>query len=132
MKLRRVPVDAKTSDWPRKIAETINALILEIAKMQPFIPVPNSTVNIDVSSTSQRVALGNPDQIRLMNNGTATVWFAMGNSSVTTDATTGTPLPAGAIEVMTVPTNLSGATVYVAAIAAASTGKVYFTPGTGV
>lgn len=99
---------------------------------QPFVPTPNATVNISVSATSQSVLLGSPTQVRVMNDGTATVWIAFGASSVTTTATTGFPVPAGAIEVLTVPYPLGSAPIYAAAIAAAASGKVYFTPGAGI
>jgi hypothetical protein len=91
-----------------------------------------ATVNINVSSSSQSVALGNTGrgytQIDIMNDGTATVWVNFGDSSVTAALATAKPIGAGANVVCTVG---SGET-YVAAIAAGSTGKIYFTPGSGL
>ena len=71
--------------------------------MQPFAPRTAGTVNIAVSAASQR------------------------DATVTADATTGTPIPLGAIEVMTVM-----AATHVAAIGTGDTGTIYFTPGFGL
>lgn len=102
--------------------------------MQPFSPSPASTVNIDVSASSQRVAV--PARVggtfRIMNNGTATVWVEFGNSSVTASMTTGFPVAPGAIEVLRCQNTSDGSGIYAAAIAAAATGKIYFTPGDGI
>ena len=99
--------------------------------MSPFRP-NGSTVNIDVSASSQAVDLGRPDQVRYMNNGSATIWIHFGGSTVTALATAGIPVGPGVTEVLSIPNGLVGADVYVAVIAAGSTGKVYFTPGTGI
>ena len=103
--------------------------------MISFIPNGN-TVNIDVSAASQAVLIGNlpaasGDTIRIQNNGTATVWVNFGPSTVTASLTTSMPVPAGAIEVMTLPHNSTNI-VYAAVIAAGATGKIYFTPGSGI
>ena len=92
------------------------------------------TVNIDVSASTQRVQVsadGNPKAVRIMNNGTATVWLAWGGSTVTASLTTGVPVGPNVHEVLTMD-NQGGTGLYVAAIAAGSTGKVYFTPGDGI
>lgn len=99
--------------------------------MKAFCPT-GDTVNIDVSATTQRVAIGNCDQFRLANNGSATVWCALGDDTVEASATTGFPVTPGLVEVLTIPQRLQGEPVYVAVIAAAATGKIYFTPGTGI
>lgn len=103
-----------------------------MANVQPINWVQNATVNIDVSNTSQRVALGGSGngyrQINIMNDGTETVWIAFGDSTVSTAATTGKPIGPGADLVATVPNGVT----YVAAIAAAATGKIYFTPCSGI
>lgn len=101
--------------------------------MKPFIPMPAATVNISVSAASQSVSLavsGGPQQVRIMNNGTATVWVNFGLSGVTAALATGMPVGVGVTEVITIPDY--GATAYAAAIAAGSTGSIYFTPGEGV
>lgn len=97
-----------------------------------FTPVPNGTVNIDVSTSSQRVLIGNPDQVRICNDGSATVFVAFGSSSITTTTSTGFPVGPGVVEVLTVPPSLNSAPAYASAIGSGSTGKIYFTPGSGV
>ena len=99
--------------------------------MKPFAPT-GSTVNIDVSASTQVVALGNCDQIRICNNGSATVWAALGDDTVEATSAAGFPITPGLVEVLTIPQSLQSAPVYVAVIAAAATGRVYFTPGTGI
>lgn len=100
---------------------------------QPFIPALGQTVSISVSASSQSVAVSVPPngggQVRVANDGTATVWINFGKTGVTASTTTSYPLPAGAVEVVTVP--VVGGPVYAAVIAAGSTGSVYFTPGDG-
>jgi hypothetical protein len=64
-----------------------------------------------------------------MNNGTATAWFNFGtDSTVAATTAAGIPVGPGVTEVYTVPKN----PLWVAAIAAGSTGKIYFTPGSGI
>lgn len=100
----------------------------------PFRPNDGATVNIDVSSSSQKVDLANGNgafPVRVMNDGTATAWIKFGiTTSLTATTSADIPIPAGAIEVLTVPP-LGGA-AFVAAIAAGSTGTIYFTPGQGI
>lgn len=99
-----------------------------------FTPVAGGTVNIDVSSSSQKIqvsaASGDID-VRIHNNGTATVWIVFGvTTGLTATTTAELSIPPGAVEVLHVPP--LGSAVYVAAIAAGSTGKIYFTPGSGI
>lgn len=100
--------------------------------VQPFNGVQAATVNIDVAASTARVALGTTGngyrQIRIMNDGTATAWIAFGDVTITAALATGIPVAAGSCEVMTIPNGVT----YVAAIAAGSTGKIYFTPGSGM
>ena len=100
-----------------------------------FEPAAASTVQINVSASNQRVQLGNSANapkkrnrdIRVFNEGTATVWIEFGiDNTVAAAVATGMPIPAGAVEVFT---GISAN--YVAAIAAGSTGKIYFTAGDG-
>lgn len=101
-------------------------------QMIPFRPSPAATVNIDVSSSSQSVSLGTGggrQNVRMMNNGTATVWVNFGPTGVTASLTTGMPVGPGVTEVVTIEDY--GSQPYVAAIAAGATGKIYFTPGNG-
>ncbi len=100
----------------------------------PFECEANSTENIDVSSSSQRVQIaddGRRRTIEVMNNGTATVWIAIGGASITASLTTSRPIGPG-VTLVTGGVVKSNEPMYVAAIAAGSTGKIYFTPGTGI
>lgn len=101
--------------------------------MTPIALKPRGTVNIDVSSSNQSVKITSTPgirQVRLMNNGTATVWMEFGGSDVVAAVATGFPIGPGVHEVQTV--KYTDGPIYAAAIAAGSTGKVYITPGSGV
>ena len=101
--------------------------------MAPFTPKSAGTVNIDVAGTTANVAVTTQPgvtQVRVMNNGTATAWITFGDSAVTATTTTGVPVGPGVTEVFTVSKNVTA--IYAAAIAAGATGRIYFTPGSGV
>ncbi len=102
--------------------------------MLAFVPYPAATVNVDVAATTASVSLAvnpsTPMQVRVMNNGTATAWVNFGVSGVTAVLATSFPVGPGVTEVLTL--QPQGAILYAAAIAAGSTGKIYFTPGTGI
>lgn len=100
--------------------------------MNSFQPNAASTVNINVSSTTQSKPLTDSltSQVRVYNAGTADAFVEFGGAAVTAAAATGTPVPSGVVEVFTV--KADSAPVYVAAIAAGSSGVIYFTPGAGV
>ena len=76
-------------------------------------------------------------QFRIMNNGTATIWYAFGIDAATANANAVIPtggsnkdsyaLPAGGIEVITAPRRS-----FFSAVIAAGTAAVYFTPGAGL
>jgi hypothetical protein len=102
--------------------------------MSLFRAARNATANISVSSSTQRVLVANSAgqlQVRVMNNGTATVWIAFGDVTITTSTTTGVPIGPGQVAGFTIASH-NGGEVYAAAIAAGSTGSIYFTPGTGI
>lgn len=102
--------------------------------MVPFSPSAGRTVNIDVSGSNQTVKVaddGRRREVRVMNNGTATVWITFGTSSAVASLTTSWPVGPGVTEVINV-CNKSNEALYAAAIAAGSTGKIYFTPGIGI
>jgi len=101
---------------------------------KPFAPILASTVNIDVSSSSARVAItGTTDEVRVMNNGTATAWIEFGNDTVTAAVATEMPVGPGVTEIINIgKTNANSGALYVAAIAAGSTGKIHFTRGSGI
>lgn len=97
---------------------------------KPFRPFAGNTVNLSVSASSQRVEIDNCDSIRIMNNGTATVWVDFGDGTVTAALASGMPVGPGVTEVVAFPAG--GARLYVAVIAAGATGSIYFTPGEGI
>ena len=100
-------------------------------KMQLFQSSAD-TVNIDVSAATQAVALGRATgatQVRVVNDGTATVWIAFGTSAVTAALATAMPVRSGQDCGFTISGGVGAP--FAAAIAAAATGKVYFTLGTG-
>lgn len=94
-----------------------------------FQPSPTSTVNINVSASSQNGLVRNGSGDFLVTNlGTATVWIDFGtDNTVVAAVATGMPIPAGSVQVVHRP-----GPVYVAAIAAGSTGLISFTPGDGM
>lgn len=99
-----------------------------------FSPVTAGTVNINVSGTSQSVFVENrnsPITVRIVNNGTATVWINSGSSTVAATTATGFPVGPGVHEVLTFSPGTNG-DLYIAAIAAGATGNIYFTPGVGL
>lgn len=121
--------------FPRPQPKGSRAFLFGVPRMiQPFRPSPAATVNIDVSSSSQAVKIADGVgivHVRVMNNGSATAWITFGSSTVTAVATSSVPVASGGTEVFSFANN-DGSALYVAAIAAASTGKIYFTPGVGV
>lgn len=100
--------------------------------MESFCP-GSKTVNIDVGASSGNVQVTTgrgKTQVRIMNNGSATAWIALGSdSSVAAALASGMPVGPGVTEVITAGDVPS---LWIAAIAAGSTGKIYFTPGSGV
>jgi len=99
-----------------------------------FSPAQNKTVSIDVSATSQRVLVGNcnaPMTVRIMNNGTATVWINWGDVTVTAATANSLPVGPGVHEVLTLSPD-QGGLLYIAAIAAGVSGRIFFTEGYGI
>jgi hypothetical protein len=102
--------------------------------MRAFSPRVSSTVNIDVSASSQRVKICDDNSeadVRITNDGTATVWIEFGTVTATASLTTSVPVGPGVTEILRSGIR-EGSPLYVAAIAAGSTGKIYFTPGAGM
>ncbi len=104
---------------------------------RPFSPLDAHTVLIDVAVGTANVALvftgsrgGQMINVRIFNDGTATAWIAFGGASVVA-ALTDIPIGPGMSEVFTLPIN-EATNLRVAAIALASTGKIYFTTGYGI
>jgi hypothetical protein len=99
-----------------------------------FSPAQNNSVSIDVSATSQRVLVGNcnaPMTVRIMNNGTATVWINWGDVTVTANTTNSLPIGPGVHEVLTFSPD-QGGLLYIAAIAVGVSGRIFFTQGQGI
>jgi hypothetical protein len=102
--------------------------------VRSFSPAKDNTVNINVSGSSQRVLVAkrnSPISVRIMNDGTATVWINGGDATVTATTTTGAPVGPGVHEVLTFSPGQDGK-LYIAAIAAGATGRIYFTEGEGI
>lgn len=99
-----------------------------------FKAYPASTVLIDVGAASATILVKNTKasiQIRVMNNGTATVWVDFFDATGgTASLTASMPFGPGVTEVLSFQAGTG--TIYASAIAAGATGKVYFTPGTGI
>ena len=102
---------------------------------KPFTPRIDQTKSITVGAASANVQITEPgSQLRVVNDGSATVWINWGgDNTVTADLTTDIPIRPGETEVLSVPyvPVPSPGALWVAAIAAGATGVIYFTPGEG-
>lgn len=100
---------------------------------EPFKPSPAATVNINVSGTSQSVKLSDLGlvDVYIVNDGSATAWIEFGASDVAASASTGVAIPKGVPVQLRACLDDGVGELYVAAIAASTTGKIYFTPGRG-
>lgn len=99
----------------------------------PFHPITNSTVSISATTSTARVALTFPTApgrfvLRIHNAGPNTAFINRGDAAVDA-AVTNMPIPAGAIEVITILNTDKNRVTHVAAITATGTAVVYFTPG---
>lgn len=101
------------------------------APFSPFNPW-GPTYNVDISSSSQRIKLGvGWHDIRIVNDGTATVFIAFGDAAVIASPDTSIPIGSGVHEILrTEPSENDH--LYVAVIGSSSSGKIYFTKGTGL
>ena len=106
-------------------------LLAPIASAQvPFAITNSSTVSISATTSSASIALPAGiagRQVRIFNNAGAVAFVAFGGSAITADTTTSVPIAVGAVEVLSIPPEVT----YVAAILASGTGSVYFTGGFG-
>lgn len=96
----------------------------------PFGPIAAGTVNVTGAASSARVSLGAASkfQVRLYNSGSVTAFIEFGDSTVAAAVATGFPLPAGQVEVFTIPQS----TTHMAAITSTGTAVVYASLGMGV
>ena len=103
--------------------------------MKPFIPVDDATASISASTGSSNTAIKQQPtgshQLRLHNAGATLLFWALGPSGVTA-AVTDIPLPAGAIEVVTVANAGASPLTHIAAITQAGTATLYVTTGQGL
>lgn len=103
--------------------------------MKAFTPIDAATATRAVTATTARVAFSKPPlgefQARLHNAGGATVFFRVGDSTVEA-ATTDIPIPAGAVEIITVKNLDADPDTHIAAITASGTATLYITTGEGI
>ena len=96
----------------------------------PMKPGAGQTVNVNVAATSGNVQVTSGTglvQVRVYNDGSATAWIKHGtDNTVAATTTADIPIGAGKEKVFTFQSP-----VWMAAIAAGATGKIYFTPGDG-
>ena len=106
-----------------------------MALPQAFAATDNATVSISVGAASANVLVAGGDvgriNVLVTNLGTAAAWIRSGGSAVAASLTKDIPIPAGSAQVLTFRAP-AGSSLYIAAIAAAATGSIYFTPGTGI
>jgi hypothetical protein len=103
--------------------------------MDPFHPVDDATTTIAASTASVRGAIKKRPtgefQIRIHNAAAALAFYRIGDSTVVA-TNTDIPLPAGALEVVTVMDSDATPETHVAAILASGTGSIYITSGAGL
>lgn len=103
---------------------------------RPFHPVDDATVTVAVSGTTARGAIKKAPtgafQLRLHNALTEVIFYRPGDSSVTTTVAQGTPLPAGAVEVITIENSDALPVTHVAFISASGSGSAYASTGRGI
>jgi hypothetical protein len=105
---------------------------MRLDNSEPFSP--GVTVSLAATAATGNVALTNAtgkvkQQLRIYNAGAEAVFIKLGGSTVTA-AVTDMPVPAGLVEVISIP--VTGAAVYVAGITASGNCTVYATVGEGV
>lgn len=103
--------------------------------MRSFSPTDDATASISVTTSTAASALkkagGGAFQLRILNDGSATAFIAFGASGVEA-AVTDYPVPAGAIEVITIQNPDKDPVTHAAAITASGTATVYLTTGDGI
>ena len=101
--------------------------------MSGFQALPASTVGINVAATTARVLIGNftgTIDVLVTNLGSAEAYVEFGDVTIVATTTTSIPVEAGQSRIFTVqsPANKP---LYMAAIAAGTTGYIHATPGGG-
>lgn len=101
-----------------------------------FMPVDNATVTVSVSASSTPgVAIkGRPTgafQLRLHNALAGVIFYRVGDASVQA-STADVPLPAGAVEVITVKNSDSRQDTHIAFVSASGAGSAYASTGNGL
>lgn len=105
---------------------------MSVVSIMAFVPLPAATVNLSCTTTTGRVLVSTPGNTspqswRLYNIGTDTVFFELGDVTVTAALATGVPLAPGDCILVT---GFKG-TNYVAGICPTGTATLYITPGAG-
>lgn len=98
------------------------------ARAQAFIASGN-TVSLAVTGTTGRVAVPTDaynNSVRIYNAGTAPVFIACGDVTVTATTAAGVPVAPGSVEV------LGCGKGYIAGIVTTGTATLYLTPGAGI
>ena len=103
--------------------------------MKPFAPIDDATASISATTSSASAPIKQQPtgthQVRLYNAGSATVFWAVGNGVATASATD-VPLPAGAIEVITISNAAAAPATHICAITASGAATLYVTTGEGL
>jgi hypothetical protein len=99
----------------------------------PFMPGDTRSISASTSSAATGSALvpakGGPTQVRIHNAAAGLAFVKFGTSGVSA-AATDLPVPAGAVEVVSVPA--SDVATFGAAVLSSGTGTVYLTVGAGI
>ena len=105
--------------------------MLSTFEVRAFRPLANYSLAATNATGRVNISTNGGRQVRLYNSGTVIIFVKFGDSTVNA-ATTDTPIPPGAVEVLTYDRLLSGANNYVAGITAAGSGTLYITVGEGL
>lgn len=104
--------------------------------MLPFHWLEAATTKVSATTSSAAGALSKMPtgrvQIRAHNAGTTLAFIRKGTDSTVTALVSDMPLPAGAVEVLTLNNTEKSPITHMAAIYASGSGDVYFTVGTGI
>jgi len=103
--------------------------------MKSFSPLAGATVTLAVGAASSSVALAGPPsgsfQVRIHNAGSATAFVRFGGADVEASAGGDLPVPAGAVEVLTLDNPARDPVTHAAAITVTGSATLYVTPGRG-